>query len=132
MDEELQERFQNYEREIRQIQEQMNAIDQAVVDMGKVSFGLDELKGKKDAEIFAPVGRGIFIPAKILSDELTVDIGEGNFVKKTIPETKAVIKEQMDKLRAMRNDLESELEKISAEITKAMEESKIKSSEKND
>ncbi len=132
MDEELQERFQNYEREIRQIQEQMNAIDQAIVDMGKVSFGLDELKGKKDAEIFAPVGRGIFIPAKILSDELTVDIGEGNFVKKTIPETKAVIKEQMDKLRAMRNDLESELEKISAEITKAMEESKIKSSEKND
>ena len=132
MDEELQERFQNYEREIRQIQEQMNAIDQAIVDMGKVNFGLDELKGKKDAEIFAPVGRGIFIPAKILSDELTVDIGEGNFVKKTIPETKAVIKEQMDKLRAMRNDLESELEKISAEITKAMEESKTKSSEKND
>jgi prefoldin alpha subunit len=130
MDEELNQKFRVYEKEIRQIQEQMGAIDQATVDLGRISLGLDDLKGKKNSDILAPVGRGIFIPSKLSSDELIVDVGDGNFIKKTISEAKNMIKDQIDKLDSMRKDLEAELEKIGKDITKTMAESQRKNAEK--
>ncbi|OIO40862.1 prefoldin subunit alpha [Candidatus Pacearchaeota archaeon CG09_land_8_20_14_0_10_30_9] len=122
MDEEINQRFRIFEREIAQIQEQLQAIEQATLDLSQINFGLDEIPKNKDSEILAPIGRGIFVKAKIISDELTVDVGEGTFVKKTIPETKKIILEQIEKLNNMKNDLENELEKINQEITNIMQE----------
>ncbi len=123
MDEqELAEKFKVYEREIMQIQDQMNAIEKAIVDLQKLGIGLDELVGKTGEEVLAPVGKGIYLKSKILSEELTVDIGSGNFVKKTIPETKKMIEEQVKKLGAMNFELEEELKKIDKEITTTMTE----------
>jgi len=122
MDEEINQRFRIFEREIAQIQEQLQAIEQATLDLSQINFGLDEIPKNKDSEILAPIGRGIFVKAKIISDELTVDVGDGNYVKKTIPETKKIILEQIEKLNNMKNDLENELEKINQEITNIMQE----------
>ena len=122
MDEEINQRFRIFEREIAQIQEQLQAIEQATLDLSQINFGLDEIPKNKDSEILAPIGRGIFVKAKIISDELTVDVGEGTFVKKPIPETKKIILEQIEKLNNMKNDLENELEKINQEITNIMQE----------
>jgi len=122
MDEELNKKFMVYEREIRQIQEQLQAIEQAILDMNQINIGLDEIKGKKDLEILSPIGRGIFVKAKTVSDELTVDVGEGNFVKKTIPETKEIISEQAKKLEEMKKELEKGIEKIDKDMTKALQE----------
>jgi len=122
MDEEINQRFRIFEREIAQIQEQLQAIEQATLDLSQINFGLDEIPKNKDSEILAPIGRGVFVKAKIISDELTVDVGEGTFVKKTIPETKKIILEQIEKLNNMKNDLENELEKINQEITNIMQE----------
>ena len=122
MDEEINQRFRIFEREIAQIQEQLQAIEQATLDLSQINFGLDEIPKNKDSEILAPIGRGIFVKAKIISDELTVDVGEGTFVKKTITETKKIILEQIEKLNNMKNDLENELEKINQEITNIMQE----------
>ncbi|MDP3966221.1 MAG: prefoldin subunit alpha [archaeon] len=121
MDEELNMKFGIFERQIIQIQKELQAIEQAILDMNQISFGLDEIEGKEGNEILASIGRGIFIKAKISSDEPLVDVGEGNFVKKTIPETKKLIDEQVKKLDKMKNDLENELDKIGKEITSAME-----------
>ena len=121
-DEEINQRFRIFEREIAQIQEQLQAIEQATLDLSQINFGLDEIPKNKDSEILAPIGRGIFVKAKIISDELTVDVGEGTFVKKTIPETKKIILEQIEKLNNMKNDLENELEKINQKITNIMQE----------
>lgn len=123
MDEELNQKFQVYEQQIMQIQEQLRAIEQATLDMSQISFGLDEIPKNKDSEILAPIGRGIFVSAKIISEELTMDVGEGTFVKKSISDTKEIISEQIEKLNQMRKDLENELEKINDEITRTMEES---------
>ena len=120
MDKELEEKFRIFEREIMQIQQELQAVEAALIDLGKINLGLDEIKEKKDAEILAQIGRGIFVKAKILSDELTVDVGGGNFVKKTIPETKKLIEEQVKKLDSMKDDLEGELDRMNEEITKAL------------
>ena len=60
----------------------------AGVIAGGISSGLGDLKGKKGKEIFAPVGRGIFAKAKLDSEEMLVDIGNGNFLSKSIDEAK--------------------------------------------
>jgi prefoldin alpha subunit len=110
-------KFQMFEQQIRMIQEQMQAVEQAILELGSLNLGLDELIGKKDNEILAPVGRGIYASAQLLSEELLVDIGDKNFVKKSIPETKKILQEQIKKLEKVREELNTEMEKINVELT---------------
>jgi prefoldin alpha subunit len=120
MDEELTRKFQEFEIEIRQIQEQLQVIEQTMQDMNIISSGLEELKGKTGEEIMAPIGKGIFVKAKLLSENLTVNVGSEKFVKKSIDETKELIEKQRMKLRETKADLDQELEKINEEITQEM------------
>jgi prefoldin alpha subunit len=114
---ELAMQFQMFEQQIRMIQEQLQAVEQAILELGSLNLGLDELIGKKDKEILAPVGRGIFASARLISEELLVDIGDKNFVKKSIPETKKILQEQIKKLEKVKEELNAELEKINSELT---------------
>lgn len=109
--------FQMFEQQIRMIQEQVQAVEQAIIELGSLNMQLDELIGKKDNEILAPIGRGIYANAKLLSEELLVDIGNKNFVKKSIPETKNILENQLKKLEKVKEELNGELEKINAELT---------------
>jgi prefoldin alpha subunit len=110
---ELQIKFQIFEQQIMYIQEQISLIEQTITDLSLLKEGLDKIREK---EIFAPIGRGIFVKAKIISDNLLVDIGDKNLIEKNIPETKKLIKEQIEKLGKNREMLESELKKLDEEI----------------
>jgi prefoldin alpha subunit len=118
--------FQMFEQQIRMLQEQLQAVEQAIIELGSLNLQLDELIGKKDNEILAPIGRGIYASAKLTSDELLVDIGNKNFVKKSIPETKKILQGQLKKLEKVKEELNGELEKINIELTRVfMEHQKI-------
>ncbi len=113
-----------FEQQIQQIQQQVQAVEQGIVEMNSLNFGLDELVGKEGKEILAPIGRGIFVKSKLISEKLTVDVGGKNFVKKTIPETKKIIEEQIKKLEDVKKDLNDNLEKLGGELMKVMQEGK--------
>ena len=119
---ELMFKLQMYEQQINQLQQQLEAVRQGIVEMEALDKGLSELVGKKGKEIFAPVGRGIFARAKLESEDLNVDVGGGNMVKKTIPETKKIIADQLGKLEEVQKQLEDALEKMSGEIQKVIAE----------
>lgn len=119
VEQELARKFQIFEQQIRMLQEQLNAVERTTLDLQSLDLGLDDLKDGKDKEVLAQVGRGIFVKAKILSDDLLVDIGGKNFVTKSIENTKKVLQEQIDKLNKIREDLEKELDKVNYEITNA-------------
>lgn len=104
------------EQQVQQIQEQLKAVERGIAEMDNLISGLDNLQGAKGKEIFAPIGRGIFARARLDSEELNVDIGGGNFVKKNIPETKKIIEEQIQKLEEVQKELEEGLKKISEEF----------------
>src|SRR6056297_392631 len=116
-EQELNQKFQEYEQQIKQLQQQLQSVEQAIKDLGNIDNGLSELIGKKDNEILAPIGRGIYVRAKLLSEELTVDIGNKNYVKKSIPDTKKIISEQTDKLEEVKQELNQNLEEINNELT---------------
>ena len=109
-----------YEQHIKNLQQQIQAVEQAIIDMGSINLGLDDLVGKKDKEILAPIGKGIFVKAKLLSEDLIVDIGNKNFVAKDIPKTKELLKNQIEKLENIKVELNSNMEKIGEELMSIM------------
>lgn len=111
-----------YEQQMQQLQQQLEVVEKTIVDVSSLNSELDELKGKAGEEIFTPVGRGIFAKAKLLSEELMINVGDGNLITKSIPETKKLIEKQIDKLKEVRKELESNLEKISHELEELMKE----------
>lgn len=119
---ELNEQFKKFEREIEYIDSQLRAVEEGIKEMTSLSEGLGELVGKKDEEIFAPIGRGIFVKAKIISEELLVDVGEKNFIKKSIPETKEIVEGQIKKLKEVQEQLVNQMKKIDEEITLSIKE----------
>lgn len=121
-EEELIQRFQVFEQQIMQIQEQLQLVEGGIIELKNLDKGLSELTGKVGEEIMAQIGRGIFVKAKLLSEELLVDVGEKKFVTKTIPETKTILTEQIEKLGEVKEELENQLEEINKDLTKVMME----------
>ena len=109
-----------FEQQMRQMQQQLQMIEQAIMDMQIIDSGLDDIIGGKDKEILAQIGKGIFVKTKLLSEELTVDIGERNFVKKSVPETKEMIKEQIKKLEDVKKELENNQQQMAKEFEMVM------------
>jgi len=118
--EEMMQKFGMFEQQIQQLQQQLQAIEQTIVEMNSLSFGLDDLKGSKGKEILAPIGRGVFTKTKLDSEKLIVDVGGKTFVEKNIPDTKKIIKEQIEKLETAKNEVQNSIEKINHELTHMM------------
>jgi len=114
---ELMFKLQIFEQQIRHLQEQYQAVEQAITQTASLMFGLDDLKGGKGKEIMASIGKGIFVKAKIESDDLIVDVGDKNFVKKDIDSTQKLIKGQIEKLEEIKKELEENMDKLNGELT---------------
>ena len=85
-------------------------------------MGLEEIEGSVGKEIRASLGRGIFVKAKLLSEDLIVDVGSKNLVKKSILETKKIIKDQTEKLHEVKKELEERIEEINNSLTEVINE----------
>lgn len=115
-----------FEQQIGQLQQQLQAVEQGMIELSTLNMDLKELKGSEGKEIFAPIGRGIFAKAKLLSENLTVDIGERNFVQKSVPETQEIINKQILKLESAKDGLNKGLDELSKEAEKLVLESQKK------
>jgi len=114
---ELMFKLRMFEQQIKSNQEQLQAIEQAVVDASSLNFGLDDIKTGEGKEVLASIGKGIFIKATLTSENLLVDVGSNKFVKKTVEETQKLIEEQIEKMQQAKAELEGNLEKINEEMT---------------
>jgi len=109
-----------FEQQIQQLQQQLQAVEEGVMDMDSLSIGLDEIKNSVGRDVLAPLGRGIFVETKLISDKLTVDVGGRNFVKKSISETKEIIEREMEKLHEIKEELNEKIEDVNEELTKTI------------
>ncbi len=115
-----------FEQQMRQMQQQLQAVEQGMMELSTLNMDLKDLNGSEGKEIFAPIGRGIFAKAKLISEKLTVDIGERNFVQKTVPETQEIINKQILKLETAKNELNKGLDELSQEAEKLIHETQKK------
>jgi prefoldin alpha subunit len=107
-----------FEQQMQQIQQQLQAVEQGVAELNDLNKGLDDLVGKKDNEILAQIGRGIFIKANLISEDLIVDIGGKKFVNKSIPEAKGMIDKQIAKLMEVNEQLTKSMNELNGEVMK--------------
>lgn len=115
-------KFNLFQQQIQQIQEQVQMIEKGINDLNELEKGIKEIKGKKDMEILSHIGKGIFIRTKIISEDLIVDIGKKNFVKKNTEDTREMIKKQIERLVEMKENLDSSLEEVNSEMAKVIED----------
>ncbi len=115
-----------FEQQVRQIQQQIQAVEQSIIEITSLNSGLDDLQGNTDKEILAPIGRGIYAKAKLISEELIVNVGSSNLVKKSIPETKKLIEQQIEKLEEIKSELNNNLESLGKEIENAVDSAREK------
>lgn len=108
------------EQYMKNIQQQVEIIENEILELNLLKDGLKGLEGCSGKEIFSSLGKGVFIKAKIISEELLVKIGGKDLVKKSIPETEEIIKKQISKLELARRGLSQDMERLSEEAEKIM------------
>lgn len=111
-------RLQMMEQQMQQLQQQVQAVERGMGELESLNSGLDEISKSKGKEIFARIGNGIYARAKIISEELLVNVGEGNFVDKSVEETKKLIQEQVKKLEDVKKELEENISATNSELMK--------------
>lgn len=133
--EELQQKYLELQllgNQIKQLQKQMQATEEQIIELRTVAEGLSELNNaEKGSEMLAPISEGIFVKAALEdTKELIVNVGSDVCVKKTAQEVEDMLKVRLDNLKKHRKDLMGHLEKM-AELAGALEEEFAKLAEKN-
>ncbi|HTZ42184.1 MAG TPA: prefoldin subunit alpha [Candidatus Omnitrophota bacterium] len=111
-----------FEQQIQQLQQQYEAVERGLIELQSLHLNLDEIPNSIDKEIFAQIGKGIYVKAKIISDKLIVNVGENNFVNRDVPEAKKLIEEQIKKLNSIKTELEDNIELTNKDFAKLIEE----------
>jgi prefoldin alpha subunit len=105
------------EQDAKQIEQQMQMVEQQVMELQILSLNLDELeKAKEKDEMLSSIGKNIFVKTSLLSKDLLVNVGAKTVVKKTVAETKEVVSKDLNNLISARNNLARELERVIKEL----------------
>ncbi len=125
-------RLQLMEQQMQQLQQQLEAIAGGIGELESLKIGLDEIPNAEGKEILAQVGKGIYVKAKIISGELTVNVGENNFVNRSVPEAKEMIGAQVKRLKEVETELKENLEASNSEFMKMIQEYQEESGKKSE
>ncbi|MEK6830530.1 MAG: prefoldin subunit alpha [Nanoarchaeota archaeon] len=107
-------RIQLMEQEANQLNQQLQLVEENVKEFRELIESLNEIGNGK--EILVNLGKKLYTKVEIKDDKLIVDVGKGNFVKKTIPDTKEIINNQIEKLSEIREEIMKRLEVLQEEI----------------
>ena len=85
--------------QINQMQQRINMINQQVLQLKDIVSNLEEFKkAKKDSKLMFSVGPGVYAEGELKEDNLIVNVGSNILVKKSVPDTIEIIKEQVKEL----------------------------------
>lgn len=106
--------FQMLNQHIKQLQNQLEAITQQMMELAGTRNSLDEIeKVKEGKEVFVPLSSGIFVKANIKdTSDMLVNVGANVVVRKDIASTKNLIQRQMEEMKKIQKRMLEELEKM--------------------
>lgn len=108
--------FQVLEQHIKQLQKQLEAVTQQLIELTITGNSLDEFnKINSGKEIFVPLSSGIFAKANVKdTSELLVNVGANVVVKKDVASTKKLIQKQMEEIKKIQEQMINELENLTS------------------
>ncbi len=103
--------LQYMEEQSKQLEHESHAIEQKRAEFMKIIDQLESFKkSKKDAKVFSNIGAGIFAQGKIADiSEFLVNVGDGNFVKKSVDEVKTNLKKQVEEFDTVQKQITQNL-----------------------
>jgi len=114
--------IQMMEQEANQLNEHLKILDENLTEMGELRESLEEVEKDDCREILANLGKRIYLPVEIKDKKLIVDVGEKRFIRKSIPETKKILEEQIGKLSSAKDKIMEELDKLNQRLSQLMVE----------
>lgn len=115
-------KLQVLEQEANQLGEQINLIEQQITELGLLKVNLERLEKAGEEEIFAELGKGIFLKAQLKKSNLLIDVGSKVLVPKSYSEVKDVIKDQSSKFAQVKVQVGKRVEQINAELNRIIAE----------
>ena len=113
--------MQMLQQEAEDLNQQLKLIEQNLSEIEELKLSLNEINKNENKEILANIGKKIYLPVEIKDKNLFVEIGKGNYVKKTVSETIQVVEEQTKKLIAGKQDVVERLEGLQKEVENLMQ-----------
>lgn len=113
--------MQGLEQEADALSQQLQLIEQNLSEIKELELSLEEIEKKENKEILVNIGKKIFLPVEIKENNMLVEIGEGNFIKKTVSETKKITGEQIEKLNLGKEEIAKRLEELQEEANNLMQ-----------
>ncbi|MFZ1970846.1 MAG: hypothetical protein WAU65_01555 [Candidatus Nanoarchaeia archaeon] len=110
------------EQQLNQLQQQLQSVVRGISELESLNLGLDEINQAKDKEIFAQIGKGIYIKSKLISEDLIINVGDNNFVNRTVPEVKELIISQIKRLKEVELELSGNINSINNEFLSMIQE----------
>jgi len=100
----------------REIEEQLNIIEEQLVQLEEFKRNLNDLDKTKENEILASLGKGVFIKSDIKDKKLYVDVGSNVFVRKSPIMAIETVDEQLKRLGEMKIQLSTQIESIHLDL----------------
>lgn len=94
------------EQTAESLQQRISVVTTAMTDLTYANMALESIeKEKENAELLVPIGGSSYIKVKLAnSEKVIVGMGAGVSIEKTLPETKAIVKQRLEELeKAMRS-----------------------------
>jgi len=105
--------MQIMEGRLKQIDQQLEAIDQQINDDNKLIEHLEELKDTSKSDAVFPLGGGVFVKGSVdKTDKVLVNIGSKILAEKTIDESKELIEKRKEKLWSAKEELGKQMRDI--------------------
>lgn len=100
------------DQEIGRLEQQMQIIEQQILEMQTLKISLEEIEKSKEKEMFANLGKNIFIKTEIKDKMLLIDVGNRTLVKKNVEKTLKIVEEQLSKLIEGKNKVLGKMQEI--------------------
>ncbi|MBS7621222.1 prefoldin subunit alpha [Candidatus Bathyarchaeota archaeon] len=96
------------------LQSRISMVNAVITDLTYASMTLDGLeKQKENAELLVPIGGNSYVKARLETpDKVTVGIGAGVSVEKTLQEAKEIIRKRLEDLERSRNSLQQQFSQV--------------------
>ncbi len=114
--------FQMLEQEANKLSQQLQLIENNLCEIQGIREGLEEISKPETKEILANIGKKIYLPVEIKDKNLIIEVGNKKFVKKSIPETKKLIYEQISKIDHAKQEITNRLEDLQEEANGLMQQ----------
>ena len=122
MDQELLYRLGMMERQAKEVQEKLEIVEKQLTELQEFNVNLSSMQNSDEKEMFASLGKGVFMKTDIKDKDLFVDVGAGVIIKKTPEQTKTTIDQQIKGLIELKIQLTATVESFNAQLQQGMTE----------